>query len=604
MTKHQHDDLQRVQRELRDHAMTRRRLLRHTAVSSAAVAAGSLANIASASPDAGSRPSRAAAQDPGVFSIYATNFADLDPQLITDGMWFVGTSLLEGLVLADEAGSAPIPGAAEEWTVSDDGLTYSFTMREGAKWSNGDPVTANDFEWTYQRLLTPGAQTGVTKGAKSYQPILGIAGAEAFLAGTTTDWAEVGIKTTEEKTLEITLENPNAEFLLLMTHPSMLGLWPGIEEIGNDWALPENWVGNGPFIPTEWVMNATLKLAPNENYWDAANVFLPTVEVQLVTGTNDTAAVAYESGEVDAISMPAAELVRYQADPELSKQLHSIGGASVWYLAVLRSKNPVMEDVRVRQALALSIDRETLAQTNPAVRPGTQLVPDSVPGWDASFDVTYDPDKAKQLLADAGFPDGEGFPELTILRGGSSSVLEEALIDLMSKTLNITVKLDVVEAGTYVERRWQVQEEDYAGYYFGSYGSPPAWSAWAANLWGPQFTEEFSLPAEVFAEYSAIQNNPDLDPIERDKQLAAIRQESASEGAKAYTAKAEEAAQNADPEEQIALYKEAARLRQDTYLFVPLVWSDQYWAVKPYIENFHLHPGGRAYYLRGVKKNA
>jgi ABC-type transport system substrate-binding protein len=227
-----------------------------------------------------------------------------------------------------------------------------------------------------------------------------------------------------------------------------------------------------------------------------------------------------------------------------------------------------------------------------------------VPGWDASFDVTYDPDKAKQLLADAGFPDGEGFPELTILRGGSSSVLEEALIDLMSKTLNITVKLDVVEAGTYVERRWQVQEEDYAGYYFGSYGSPPAWSAWAANLWGPQFTEEFSLPAEVFAEYSAIQNNPDLDPIERDKQLAAIRQESASEGAKAYTAKAEEAAQNADPEEQIALYKEAARLRQDTYLFVPLVWSDQYWAVKPYIENFHLHPGGRAYYLRGVKKNA
>jgi oligopeptide transport system substrate-binding protein len=600
----QHDDLQRIHHEIRVHAMTRRRLLRHAAIGSAAVAAtGSLAGVASAAPGTGPSTSRAQAQDAGVFSIFQNNFADLDPQLITDGMWFVGTSLLEGLVLADEKGSAAIPGAAESWEVSDDGLTYTFTMRAGATWSNGDPVTANDFEWAYQRLLTPGAATGNTAGAKSYQQILGITGASEFLSGAISEWADVGIKASDEQTLEITLNNPNAEFLLLMTHPSMLGMWPGIDEIGTTWSLPENFVGNGPFVPTEWVTNASLTLVPNERYWDRENVFLSTVKVQLTTGADTAISAAYEAGEVDALALGAADLVRYQADPTLAEQLQSIGGGSVAYMALLRSKNKTLEDVRVREAIALAIDRETLAQTNPALRPGPQLVPDAVLGWDEALNVPYDPERAKQLLADAGFPDGEGFPELTMLRGGTASVSDEALIDLIGKTLNITVKLDVVEAGTYTEQRWRVQEDDYIGFYLGSFGSQPTWSSWAANLWGPQFTEEFSLPSDVYAEYQVIQNDPDLDPVEKARQLAEMRAEHASEGARAYSAKVDEAATTPDPEQQIALFKEASRLRQDTYLFIPMWFNDQYWAVKPNIENFHLHPGGRAYYLRGVKKN-
>ena len=594
--------LRRIKQEIRKYALTRRQLFGQAAAGATLLAIGA-GERATAAPSGrlGNAPARS--QDAGVFNIFHANFADLDPQVITDGMWFVGTSLLEGLVLADEKGSGAIPGQAESWEVSDDGTTYTFTIRERARWSNGDPVTAHDFEWTYRRLLTPGAATGNTAGAKSYQQILGIVGAREFLAGEISDWDEVGITALDERTLQIRLTNPNAEFLVLMTHPSMLGMWPGIEEIGADWSRPEHFVGNGPFVPTEWVTNASLTLAPNEHYWDRANVFLPGVNVQLTTGADTAVSAAYEAGEVDALALGGADLVRYQADPELSQQLQAIGGGSVAYMALLRSQNTTLEDVRVREAIALAIDRETLAQTNPALRPGPQLVPDSVPGWDESLNVPYDPDRARQLLAEAGFPDGEGFPTLTFLRGGTSSVTDEALIDLISQTLNIECRLDVVEAGTYTEQRWRVQEEDYIGFYLGSFGSQPTWSSWAANLWGPQFTEEFSLPSSVYAEYYAIQNDPDLDPVEKTKQLAAIRAEHASEAAKAYSAKVEEAASTPDPEQQIALFKEASRLRQETYLFIPMWYNDQYWAVKPYIENFHLHPGGRPYYLRGVRKN-
>ena len=231
-------------------------------------------------------------------------------------------------------------------------------------------MTANDFEWTYQRLLTPGASTGNTAGAKSYQQILGIAGAAEFLRGESSDWAEVGITATDERTLEITLTNPNAEFLLRMTHPSMLGMWPGIEEIGAQWSLPENFVGNSPFMPTEWVVNSLLKLAPNEHYWDRANVFLSGVEVQLTTGADTAISAACETDEIDVMGIGGADLIRYQADPTLTEELHSIGGGSVAYMVLLRSKNTILEGVRIREAIALAIDRETLAQTNPALRPG------------------------------------------------------------------------------------------------------------------------------------------------------------------------------------------------------------------------------------------
>jgi len=585
---------------LQDMKATRRAVL-------GAAALGGVAAVAPAwaGPSFRQRAGLAGAQDGAIFRMFYPNFPTLDPQIVTNGMWFDAEGLLEGLVQLGAGGTEAVPAAAESWEASEDGLTYTFTLRE-ANWSNGDPVTAEDFVWTYQRLLTPqGSSTGVTLGANSYQPILQIAGATDHLNGVVTDFAEVGIKAIDAKTLEFTLLTANTEFPLLLTHPSMLPLHPASVEASEDWITPELWVGNGAFVPTEWTVNTKIVLGPNPEYWDAANVKLAGIEVQLIEGENTQAAAAYEAGEVDLVGLPLADLIRYQADPALAQELHAATGGSVGYLATLRSKNPILEDTNIRKALAMSIDRETIAGVNPATRPGPQLVPDSLVGWADADNIPYDVEGAKQILADAGYENGEGFPELKILFGGTSTNVQlEALADTWQKNLGIKVALDMQEAGVYVERRWAVQEEDYIGFYFGTFGSTPTWSTWAANLWGPQFIEEFSLVSADWTEYQAIQADQALDPADKAAQLAEIRETKSSEGALAYAAAVDEAFTLTDPAAQQEALRAAAKVRQETYLIIPIFYGDLYYAIKPEVSGIDLIPGGLHFYYKPIAKGA
>ena len=173
---------------------------------------------------------------------------------------------------------------------------------------------------------------------------------------------------------------------------------------------------------------------------------------------------------------------------------------------------------------------QTIAGVNPATRPGAQLVPDSLAGWSTDDNIPADVEQAKQILADAGYPERRGLPGAEDpVRRHATNVQLEALADTWQKNLGIKVALDMQEAGVYVERRWAVQEEDYIGFYFGTFGSTPTWSTWAANLWGPQFIQEFSLVSADWAEYQAIQANQDLDarrqdgPARRDSRDEVVR---------------------------------------------------------------------------------
>jgi hypothetical protein len=159
-----------------------------------------------------------------------------------------------------------------------------------------------------------------------------------------------------------------------------------------------------------------------------------------------------------------------------------------------------------------------------------------------------------------------------------------------------------VEAGVYVERRWAVQEEDYIGFYFGTFGSTPTWSTWVASLWSPQFMQEFSLPAEIWAEYQAVQANTDLTPAERNTQLAELREANASEGTKAFEEAVAHAFTVADADEQRAALQDAALLRQETYLILPFYYQDAFWAQKPEVDGIDYNQGGLHFYYKTITK--
>ncbi len=578
-----------------------RRHSRRRFIGTAAAAATGAATLgvgsASAAPGFLARAKAASAQDGAIFRMQYPNLQTLDPHFVGNGMWFVGEGLLEGLTQMSEDGTEAVPAAAESWDISDDGLTYTFHIRESG-WSNGDPVTAHDFEWTYERLLNPSfSSAGNTVGANSFQPLMGITGSREFFSGAITDWADVGITAVDDATLEITLDAPNAEFPLLLTHPSMLPLNPSALEASDEWVLPENWVGNGPFVLDSWTVNTEMTLAPNEHYWDRDNVQLAGIHISFT----QEGVVAYETDELDMVSLQPADIVRFQADPELSEQLRSAPAGSVGYLAKLRSKNTILEDINIRKALSLAMNRDVIGEVQPHTRVGRQLVPDSVAGIVPDDDTPYDVEQARQILADAGYPDGEGFPTINILHG-VQSIAVEALADTWAENLGINVAVDLVEPGVYVERRWAIQEEDYVGFYFGTFGSPPAWSAWVGNLWSPQFMQEFSLPVDVWEEYQAIQNDTELDPIERNDQLAALREEHASEATREFEATAEEAFTLSNPDEQIEKLREAAKIRQETYLILPFFYQDAYWAQKPNIDGINYLQGGVHFYYKTISK--
>jgi oligopeptide transport system substrate-binding protein len=524
----------------------------------------------------------------------------LDPQVITNGMWILTRGILEGLVTQNEAGDDVVPAVATEWAVSPDNLTYTFQLRADAKWSNGDPVTAHDFERTYQRLFTPAGTSagGTTLGANSYQASTGIEGAEDFLAGVLEDWSKVGVKANGDQELVFTLANPNPDFLLALTHPALLPLhMDSVEAKPDDWQNPPNFVSNGAYAVQKWTKNSSILLVPNTHYWDRKNVHLDQIDVKLVEpSASGTATVPYENDEVDILGITDADVLRFQKDPELSKHLKSVSTYSIIYLAKLRSENPALDDVRVRKALSLGLGRETLADVSPGLRPGLSLVTERTAGWDDSIAVQEDLDEAKRLLAEAGYPDGEGLPEIRVLAGVQTPMVE-AIVDTWKRTLGIKARADVVEAGVYVERRWQVQKGDYIGFYYGSFAGLPTWPTMVGTLWSPKDVQMMSLPADDWQQYQKVLEDTKLAPGKKTAQLDAILAEKSSEASR-QMADLVTQAKAADEAQQLELFKQAAKVREEQYLFVPVVWADIFFAIRPTVTGMQLRPYPDFFYLK------
>jgi len=525
-----------------------------------------------------------------------TAFDQLDPQRVSDGAPIAGQNLLEGMVTPDAAGSGVEPATADTWSVSQDGTVYTFHIRSDAKWSNGTPVTAQDFEWTYKRLLTPSTSSLDTLyGSSSYQTNLGIKNAANFQLGKVTEWSQVGVKALDTSHLRITLDTPNANFLQGMAYTSMVALpEKNLERFPYSWQTPANWVGNGPFVVKAWTPNSTMVLVPNAHYWDRKHVHLNQVNISTAQETDSQAQARYKNNELDIVMLddPAA----FEKDATLASALTRLDQFSVNFLTLIPSRNPTLRDVRVREAIALAIGRAEVAKAGLLVKPSTSLVPSTLPGFDASVGFQENIAKARQLMTEAGYPRGSGFPTLSIMTDHNDPYVR-AVVNTLHQNLGIKAVQDIEDPGVESAKRREVQPASFVGYFSTGFTATLTWRSWVSNLYPPSQTELLSLEPDDYTQYEALQADGTASSLSAATNLLDSH---ASPQSRQFADVAAQADATANPNQATVLYKHAAAIRQSTYEYIPYAYGALVYAVRANIKGVHLWTGYFTISFKGV----
>lgn len=366
----------------------------------------------------------------------------LDPRKSTSiPASIVEAQLFEGLTSLDAANN-PVPAGAVSWEVSPDGLKYTFHLRPGAKWSNGEPVTAHDYEFAWKTTLSPELASSY-----AYQ-LFYLKNGQAYNEKNAAA-ADVGVRARDDHTLEVILEKPTPFF------PSLVAVhtyYPvNRKAAANDkWAgSADTFVGNGPFRMVTWVHDNKMELSPNQHYWDAARVKMPGLEFVLVDSAA-TRLLMFENKQLDmADSPPVTEIPRLQREGKLI--VFPFLGVSHFPFNVAR---PPFDNPKVRKAFTLAMDRRAIIDKvarggqTPALAFVPPGVPDAADGGDfrrAGGDYFTDNDAAaaRKLLAEAGYPDGRGLPPVTFLynTGESNKLIAEAVQEMWKKNLGVEVQL-------------------------------------------------------------------------------------------------------------------------------------------------------------------
>ena len=372
----------------------------------------------------------------------------IDPALNTavDGHQVI-YGVFEGLCRLDERDQG-IPGIAESWDISEDNLTYTFHLRD-AKWSDGQPVKASDFVYAWKRAVDPA--TAAEYGYQMYY----LKNGEAINNGEK-PIDELGVKAIDDKTLEVTLESVTPYFLQLTAFPTYMPVREDVVSADPEgWALNmDTYIGNGPFKVQEWKHDDVLKLVKNENYYDADKVKLDGIDYVFIVEAS-TAVSAFESGEIDYMEAVPAEKIAVleEANDENFKILPYLGT----YFYIFNMNQEPVNNPKVRKALSLAINRTDIVEqvTKAGQVPATGFVPKGVSMSDGTTDfqetagdynLPIDDSKveeAKQLMAEAGYPDGKGFPTIEVLynTGEGHKAIAEALQAMWKQNLGINVEL-------------------------------------------------------------------------------------------------------------------------------------------------------------------
>jgi oligopeptide transport system substrate-binding protein len=374
---------------------------------------------------------------------YAPELADLDPHMATQTSYYtVLSALLEGLTSEDPSDLHPVPGVAERWEVSPDGLSYTFYLRQDARWSNGDPVTAQDFIGSWRRMLTP------SLGATNASQLFLIQGAEAFNKGLS-DFSSVGLHARDARTLTVALEHPAPWFLSLLSSPSWLPVplatvakYGGIGQRGNPWAMPSRWVGNGPFDLGSWRQGQEIVVTRSPTYWDTGRVALREIHFHAFDSI-DAEERAFRAGQLHLTeTVPPDKIDSYRRESPGLLRVDPLLGT---YFLRVNTRRPGLSDARVRLALAYAVDREAIA--GKVLRGGQKaafsLTPPGLGGYTPDPVQERNIDEARRLLAEAGHPGGVGLPALSLLYNTSEThkVIAEALQEMWRRDLGVQVTL-------------------------------------------------------------------------------------------------------------------------------------------------------------------
>ena len=387
----------------------------------------------------------------------------LDPHLVSGVPEYnIYMSLFEGLTTVDPKTAAGVPGLAESWEISDGGKTYTFKLRQ-AVWSDGEPITAETVRDSWLRMINPETATPY-----AWFPSMFIAGAAEYNGGKAGPEA-VKIKAVDDTTFQMTMVGPLPYVTGALAHYAFAVVpLHAIDKHGKEWTNPENFVGNGPFLLDEWLPQEKVSVVPNPKYWNADIVKLGRVTYLPIDDLN-TAHTLYLNGEADwsrTVPLDQIDAVKLRADYQNSPYLGT-------YYYTFQTQSPPFDDVRVRKALTMAIDRKSLTDkiTKAGQLPAPAFVPSGMAGYTGIKGTAESVERAKQLLADAGYPGGDGFPTFEILYNTSDNhkKIAEYVQQEWKENLGIECTLANQEWKTYLANRrageFQVARAGWIGDY-------------------------------------------------------------------------------------------------------------------------------------------
>jgi oligopeptide transport system substrate-binding protein len=466
----------------------------------------------------------------------------LDWSLATDGVSFnVLTNIMEGLTQYNER-LEPIPAIAKRWEFSEEGRVITFYLRDDVKWTDGQPVTARQFEYSWKRLLNPDT------AAQYAYFLFDVENAAEYNAGKIKDADQVGVKALSPTVLQVRLKRPVIYFpsltTFMVTFPQRRDV---IEQYGDRWTDPEHIVTNGPFTLDQWHHEYKLVLQSNPDYYDA----LPALNrvIMYVVRNPTTELTLYETGELDMAELPPVAIPHYKTHAEY-KNLPLLRG----YYYGFNVTKPPFNDARVRRALSHAIDRSQI----PIILKGGQLptaswIPKGMFGYNSKIGPAFDAKKARALLAEAGYPDGKQLPPFSIAYNTDPThrLIAQFVQAQWKKHLGLEVDLEDQEWKVYLKKL--------------DVDPPPVFRLG----WGADFPDPDNF-MNLFISTSG--NNRLQWNNERYDRLIA------------------QGAAEQDPETRQALYDEAQILLTETdSVIISLFVAAQNVLVKPYVQNLDLN---------------